>query len=143
MDDSISERTFDYDGETITFYDIYKHGVLALLLWIDGNIIGRIPLRLKQFQFSYICGLIYLGWTLLFAYWDLDGGVIYHNLNWRENQRTAMKVAALLMGLITPLIFGACWLGGLWWWDCTWQGKGRRCVQQRQQILEESGTLVL
>ena len=141
MYDSINKRTLDYNGEKITCYDLYKHGILALLLWIDGVVIGRIPIRLKQFQFPFICALLYLGWTLIFAYWDIDGGVIYSNLNWRGNQTRAVHVSTLVVGLVIPFIFGICWLGGLWWWDWTWQGKGRRCVQQRQDMFDEGSSV--
>ena len=104
---------FEYDhARPMTNIDLYKHGIIAFLLLLDGNVLGRIPLRAKHWRGVFVYGTLYILWTMVSSYYMLGEkrGVIYRVIDWREDPGKAAEVSFLLMVVMGPLVFSACWL---------------------------------
>lgn len=104
---------FEYNpGEKMTSINIYKHGIVALMLLLDGNVIGRIPLRIKHWRGVFAYGILYLGWSMVVSYLKLGNrhGVIYSFIDWRRDPNKAAAIGFFLLFLLGPIIFSACWL---------------------------------
>ena len=57
---------------SINYINIMSHGGITVLILIDGLLINRIPLRIRQIIFPMAVGFMYSLWTLL--HWQLDIG---------------------------------------------------------------------
>ncbi len=117
---------FEYDGQVLEYTNIYKHGIIAMLLLIDGNIIGRIPLRIKHIFVAYIYGNFYVLYSIYFSFSDFGSshnhGVIYDNLNWKDDPWGAIWMSLMLMYVVLPFLFMLCYLISL----LSLQGGGSR-----------------
>lgn len=105
---------FEYNGKVLEYTNIYKHGIIAILLLIDGNIIGRIPLRIKHIFVAYIYGNCYVLYSIYFSFSDFGSshnhGVIYDNLNWKDDAWGAVWMSLMLMYVVLPFLFMLCYL---------------------------------
>ena len=98
--------------EPLTFITIYQHAIIGFLLLFDGNVIGRIPLRLKHCKGLLVYGITYLLWSLVFSYFKLGKrhkGVIYDFMDWRRDPGLAAAIGSLLLFVIGPMVFLTCW----------------------------------
>ena len=57
-----------------TYCSIMEHGVLGVLVWIDGVWIGLVPVRAKQVWFLIVSATLYLLWTIIDAVLDIGNG---------------------------------------------------------------------
>ncbi len=100
--------------DTIGYNNLYKHGIIAILLLIDGNIIGRIPLRIKHIYAVFIYMNMYGLYTIYFSYSDFGSrhhhGFIYDNFNWKYDRDSCIHMTLMLGYIITPLSFVFCYL---------------------------------
>ena len=104
--------TFEYDPDgPPTFITIYQHAIIGFLLLFDGNVIGRIPLRLKHCKGLLVYGITYLLWSMGFSYLQLGKrhGVIYDFMDWRKDPGLAAAIGFLLLFVIGPVVFLVCW----------------------------------
>lgn len=127
------------DENTLAFRNLYVHGGIAFLLLLDGNIVGRIPLRLRHIITVYVYGFLYIVWTLVYAYSNIEDGVIYPILNWRRHPEIAAMVSGIMMFVFGPVIFICCWLFTQWSECCSCNGRGRRVYLRGDNILESGG----
>lgn len=110
---AIGYWAFEYDPEEkMTCINFYKHGIIACLILVDGNIIGRIPLRIKHWKGVFLYGILYLIWSMVVSYLKLGKkhGIIYSFIDWRDDPEKAAGIGFFLLFLLGPLVFGACWL---------------------------------
>lgn len=100
------------------------HGVGSLLLIADGNIINRIPLRMKQIILFEALAFAYVVWSLIFSYSDLtnpwqeagyqDDDAIYPPLRWKTNTGMVIVLCVILMCVVNPIVFLICrWISRL------------------------------
>lgn len=110
---------------------LYVHLFIGLILLIDGNVVGRIPIRLKHMLWIFVYGFLYIIWTIIYAHWHMGirNGVIYAILDWNDGPKQAGVVVSLLALIVTPMIFLFCWLCSLWSRWCTFDG-GRRFYKE-------------
>jgi len=113
--------TLDYEGGSITYKNAMIHGILSLLVFLDGAIVNRIPIRFKQISWVYLVELIYILWNIIHAFSgignpesvdvdpDTDDDAIYGVLNWNERAGKAVIVIVLVFFLATPLLFLIIW----------------------------------
>ncbi|GFH48081.1 hypothetical protein CTEN210_04557 [Chaetoceros tenuissimus] len=136
---SIGYWSFEYDPYIpMTFINFYKHAIIGVLLLFDGNIIARIPLRMRHIMSPILYGISYLLWSLVYSYYKWGNshkGVIYRFIDWRKHPKEAIIISLFLLLIVTPVIFV-----GLWWLSicssmafcccANGNGYGRRLVVQ-------------
>ena len=110
-----SEDKYDY-----TFYSvIFSHGILCLMVALDGLGVNRIPLRLKQIIWVYFIPIVYIILTIVYGlkyakYPSDDATVIdddgmYDLLNWKEEPlQTSLIMTGFLFALV-PFQFLCLW----------------------------------
>lgn len=109
--------TLDYDGSAVSYTSAMLHGGGILLLLVDGCLIGRIPLRMKQMFILVTFAALYVVWTASFSFSGLtnpdtqsedyanDDDAIYPALAWRKDPAKSAILSALITFVLNPLLF--------------------------------------
>ncbi|KAL7434347.1 hypothetical protein ACHAXH_002488 [Discostella pseudostelligera] len=106
-------------GESISYVTVMVHGGTMILLFIDGFVLSRIPLRLKQFVFFETFSSLYLLWNIIHAYSGIgnpydgvsqDDDAIYSSLDWNTTPTKAIIMSVLVLLVANPIMYGICWL---------------------------------
>lgn len=113
-----------YEGGTPKIYTVLAHGILLVLIWIDGLVVNRIPVRLRHWlEICLPTYLIYTVWTVLASSVvfgienpdDEEDDNIYAVLDWEESPISALiYVIAVVFGftpICTVLLWGLSLLG--------------------------------
>lgn len=95
---------------------VWFHGGIGLLVFLDGIVVCRIPLRRRQVTLVIIYALLFLLWTLIHALTGLGDGIessgddlLYGVIAWnKEAGKTAILCVGLLF-LALPLFFSFLW----------------------------------
>jgi hypothetical protein len=100
------------------YLGIMLHGGTMVLIIIDGCILSRIPLRIKQFWFYELSSFIYIIWTIIHSFSSIgnpfnesrgeDDNSIYPQLDWKDNTTTAIITSVLVLFVGNPIIFLLC-----------------------------------
>ena len=110
---AIGYWSFEYEpGGGDNPINLYKHGIIAFLLLWDGNVVGRIPIRIKHWKGLLIYGISYMLWSMMFSYLKMGkrhDGVIYRFMDWRKDPQLAAGIGSMLLFVIGPLVFMASW----------------------------------
>ena len=108
---SLMYYTYEFDG-TYNIFAILKHGPFIPLLLLDGCVINRIPLRMKQFWLFQFVVVAYLAWSVTYTYTGLnlpdDLPSIYVWLDWKNSMHSAILLALFVLILLDPAIFLMC-----------------------------------
>lgn len=108
--------TLDYDKDSKIWYStIYCHGIIAIMLLVDGNLIARIPLRIKQMLFVEIYALLYMIWSLIHSMSGIgngnrEGDLIYDVMDWEDKTIMTIIIALIVLLVVTPLCFMLAWV---------------------------------
>ena len=107
--------TMIYDGN-MSLYSILSHGVVALMVIIDGLVLNAIPVRLRHWiEFVFPIGFLYLVWTYIHSelgignpdYEDEDpvtnDDLIYSVIDWQNDLEQSLIISALIIGVLSPL----------------------------------------
>lgn len=99
-------------GGSIDYISIIKHGAAIPLLLLDGFVINRIPLRMKQFAFFQSFTMSYLAWSIAYAYSGLimpsGEDAIYEWLDWKSDIHSAILLSLFVLVLVNPAVFVSC-----------------------------------
>lgn len=99
-----------------------EHGVLGAIVWIDGFIVGNIPVRAKHVMFLVVTAVLYLTWTIINAILEIGNGewgpaynddALYPVLNWNKQTRAAGILSAFVVVILAPALFYVSWLTSL------------------------------
>jgi hypothetical protein len=131
---------FSGDLTEITYRGFMVHGVFMILLFWEGFSVNRIPVRISQQWLFFLYMALYLGWTLLHAYYleiigdptSTDDDVIYTNLTWIENPAETGIVAAIALFFAVPLAFVIVWLLSLFSFPCSFNGRNRKYLDRKE-----------
>jgi hypothetical protein len=105
---------------TISSGSLMVHGIVMVLIMIDGFILSRIPLRMKQFALFESFAVAYVLWTVVHAYSGIgnpyaDGetatqndDAIYDSLAWKNDTAEAAIVSVIVLIVANPIIFMMC-----------------------------------
>mmetsp|Transcript_12509 Transcript_12509/g.12598 ORF Transcript_12509/g.12598 Transcript_12509/m.12598 type:complete len:375 (-) Transcript_12509:117-1241(-) len=116
---------FVYEGDAISFDDLYKHLFIGFIVLFDGNVVGRIPVRCKHVSLFVTVGICYMLYTVYYSYFHLNGdGVLYSSLNWRNDFYSAIVNASIFV-ISGPLAFSFCWMCSSWSRWCTFDCRRR------------------
>lgn len=105
-----------YDGNGVDYQILFGHGFLFLGIALDGLILNRTPVRVKQILFAYLIAGLYIVWTLIHGLatnignpinvdTDGDDDAIYSVLNWTARPLSTFITVALLMVVAAPICF--------------------------------------
>ena len=108
-----------YGPGTKLDYSIFvTHGVIALLLLIDGNIIGRFPVRWKHFVVVELMSILYVIWSIIHSLLDIGkeernnnlGQPLYDVLNWQDNPKGSTSMSLIVLFGLMPMLYLILWL---------------------------------
>lgn len=115
-----------YDGRTIIFLNLWRHGILALSVILDGVFVGSVPIRAKQIRNIAAYELLFLTWSIVHIFAGIGNGekenddeeeenddAIYGVLNWKERPATAVIISLIVVIVVSPLMFYICWISYL------------------------------
>ena len=92
-------------GDSVSYVTVMVHGGTMVLLLIDGFVLSRIPLRLKQFVFFESFSFLYLLWNVIRAY---PSEIVSQDDDAIFSSSIVLFVVVLLVA--NPIIYGFCWL---------------------------------
>lgn len=93
------------------------HGVAWIVMGVDGIIINRIPMRMKQFILYELFAIFYLIWSVLHSALNVgnpwnddeeDDGTIYKVMDWKNNLGFTLGLALGLLLIGNPIAFLLC-----------------------------------
>lgn len=101
----------EFEG-TFSYVSIMSHGGVMILVVIDGFVLSRVPLRMKQFVFFESFALVYCVWTLIHAYSGMGNpyadDAIYDSIAWKNNMKPTVILIVVLLLVANPIIFFFC-----------------------------------
>ena len=109
----------EFEG-TFSYVSIMTHGGVMILVMIDGFVLSRVPLRMKQFVFFESFALVYCVWTLIHAYSGMGNpyaegdeptesdDAIYDSIAWKNNMKPTVILIVVLLLVANPIIFLFC-----------------------------------
>lgn len=116
---------YDYSSTVpIEPRDVTLHGFVMILIWTEGFLVNRVPVRLKHFLFVVIFIVLYSIWSVLQntvcqchpvhddndeTTDDDDDDAIYPVLSWKKNPTKAAGILLIVLAIITPAIFLFVW----------------------------------
>ena len=107
----------EFDGE-VEYVSFMVHGGGMVLVVIDGFLLSRIPLRIKQFLLFETFTILYLIWNVVHAYSGIgnpyngesqDDDAIYGSLAWKNKTKAAAMLSAGIAFVANPVLFLLCW----------------------------------
>lgn len=93
------------------------HGVAWIVMGVDGIVINRIPLRMKQFILYELFAILYLIWSGLHSVLNVgnpwnddeeDDGTIYKVMDWKNNLGFTLGLALGILLVGNPIAFLLC-----------------------------------
>ena len=106
-----------FDDQGVTYLNVMKHGVVFLIIFLDGLVLSRVPVRLKHVVFTFLYAGTYIAWSAIHAFVlgenpykdDEDDDAIYSFIKWNtEPASTAIFLAILWFGVV-PLFHVIIW----------------------------------
>jgi len=115
---SFHKYMFCFSNYKLTCRTFMLHGVAWVIIGIDGILINRIPLRMKQFIIFEVFAVCYLVWTILHSTLNVDNPwknaaegesePIYNTLDWKNDTGFAVGLAFGLLLVGNPIAFLFC-----------------------------------
>lgn len=125
----------EWDGTSAGFFyrNIMIHGVIVILVLVDGLFLNRIPIRPRQLSVLLVYLTAYLVWTIIYELANIGNPYtegedsddqLYAALNWTEEPLTTILAASQLLFVILPIAFAVVWGLSLWSFPCGLCGGG-------------------
>lgn len=126
----------EWDGSSDAFYyrNIMVHLVVVLVVWFDGLVLNRIPLRLGHWLLLLAYSCLYLLWTAIYELVGIgnpttdEGDDLYIALQWKDDFWGTAQTAALLVFVVSPFAFLITWCLSLYSCPCDCTGSNRRYI---------------
>ena len=109
----------DYDPDNeVRFGTVTAHGLIMLVVFVDGAVINRVPVRAKHFLVFSIYEDLFVLWSILHAvsgignpYLDdeTDDDALYGVLNWNKNVFLASILSIVVVVVVSPILFLIVW----------------------------------
>eukprot|EP00550_Attheya_septentrionalis_P004408 CAMPEP_0198283238 /NCGR_PEP_ID=MMETSP1449-20131203/2894_1 /TAXON_ID=420275 /ORGANISM="Attheya septentrionalis, Strain CCMP2084" /LENGTH=290 /DNA_ID=CAMNT_0043979801 /DNA_START=64 /DNA_END=936 /DNA_ORIENTATION=+ len=95
---------------------VMTRGGIALLVFFDGFILTRIPIKLKHFYFGFGFAVIFIGWSIAHDILELGydqaedkDSLLYKILSWQTDWQFALVYSVLHLFIFTPVSFILVW----------------------------------
>lgn len=106
--------------DSLNYVCIMEHGIIGIIVLIDGVLVGTIPVRAKQYVCLLAVCITYLLWSLVNYILKLGNGdwgpaydddSLYPVLNWSwESRRVAAIVSSFATIILCPVLFWIVWM---------------------------------
>lgn len=104
--------------DSVNFANVTKHGIICLFLLIDGNIIGRIPVRWKHFVVAEFMNILYVIWNIIHSLQDIGieergnnlGQPLYDVLNWQDYPKSSTIMTLIVLFGLFPGLYLILWI---------------------------------
>eukprot|EP00339_Tiarina_fusa_P026769 CAMPEP_0117024264 /NCGR_PEP_ID=MMETSP0472-20121206/18036_1 /TAXON_ID=693140 ORGANISM="Tiarina fusus, Strain LIS" /NCGR_SAMPLE_ID=MMETSP0472 /ASSEMBLY_ACC=CAM_ASM_000603 /LENGTH=336 /DNA_ID=CAMNT_0004730643 /DNA_START=123 /DNA_END=1133 /DNA_ORIENTATION=- len=112
----------EYSGNPVSYFLLMGHGGTFALVVLDGAVINRTPVRLKQYLFVLIFGSLFVGWSIVQAAVPIDNPFrddegsqyLYNILDWQDKPAESAIVAAMVLFVAMPVFSILFWGISLW-----------------------------
>lgn len=116
---------FDYNESPSFLLDFVPHGGILLLVWIDGLVINRIPVRWMHWWGTVLpFEMLWVAWSILQSVVfdignpnenDGDGNddAIYESLDWNDDAWGAALLTVIVLFAVGPAVYWVLWM-------CSW-----------------------
>jgi len=106
-----------YTSGTPSLFSVLAHGVIFVLVWVDGLVINRIPVRLRHWlELCLPMFVAYVIWTILQSplVFEIDNPFvnddrIYPVLDWDEKPLFSLGMVSGLVLVFTPIAHTVLW----------------------------------
>jgi hypothetical protein len=141
-------------GETeITFYTLTPHLIIVLVVWWDGLVVNRIPVRWTHwygFVLPLECGFIV--WSVIQSYANVgnpnkddssgadpdNDDAIYGSLAWKDSWQKSLVIAIIAIFVLGPILFLLLWLSSIYTIPCAcYKDKGKYIMDNTNDALDE------
>ena len=120
-------------SDSITYANVVYHGGTGFFLFIDGNLISKIPIRLKHFVIVESMSIIYLFWNIFHSLEDIGirkgddniGEPLYAILDWQANPKSSTILSVLVLFCLMPMLYLIIWMCSLFSCRCFCDGSSR------------------
>ena len=106
--------------DSLNYVCIMEHGIIGIIVLIDGVLVGTIPVRAKHYVCLLAVCITYLLWSLVNYILKLGNGEwgpaydddsLYPVLNWSwESRRVAAIVSSFATIVLCPFLFWIVWM---------------------------------
>lgn len=100
----------------LKYRSLYGHAILALMLLIDGNLIARIPLKIKQVLAIVVYVVLFLIWTIIHAFSGIGDGnndsgsdLLYDVVDWKGDPLKTSIIFVIVLTVVAPIVFLLIW----------------------------------
>lgn len=110
----------------MTFLSVVPHSVIAFLVFVDGNIVNRIPVRWTHwYGFVLPLEMLYVGWTVVYdlivansAGAGAENESLYDSLSWKEDWQRALIVSVIALFGVGPALYLLMWIISAYYLPC-------------------------
>lgn len=107
-------------GSPVTYENACLHGVVGILVLLDGNLVCSIPVRIKHLIALEFTSTLYVAWNMIHGYKGIgktrnsngvtDGAPLYDVVDWKGNPKGAFIMIALVLFVAVPVVFSIVWM---------------------------------
>lgn len=129
-------------GKPIDYVNIFTHG-LVILIWPEGLILNRIPIRLKHLPLNMFMAASYISWLAIHQMVtdmgvptrsdtdpDTNDDLLYPAVDFKENTAFSSILCTSVVFVVAPLFHLLLWSLSLYSFPCNCSGYNRRYVQE-------------
>jgi hypothetical protein len=138
----------EFDGQNLTFLNLSPHLIIVLVVWFDGLVVNRIPVRWSHWWgFVLPLDLSYVLWTVIHAFLNVGNpyltdtqrtdDAIYPSLAWKHDWKDSLIVGAVAVFALGPILFLFLWMCSLYWVPCLCCKEKRKYVDDFKEDQQE------
>merc|ERR1712232_1166195 len=130
-----------YEGGPPLYKNFSMHGIIAVLLVIDGVLVSKIPVRLRHLLYVMLTTVIYSIWAIIHSLTDIGivsgennvGDPLYNSLDWQGSPVAALIVNLFAVLVLVPVMFMLLWLMSLYSPCFSFNGGSRKYISSNSK----------
>jgi hypothetical protein len=93
-------------GKTIVYAECMPHGIVVMLVLIDGLVVNRIPVRVSHlWQFVVWFDLFYMIFTAIYEFSGMGTGLLYPTAQWKDDFTGTLVRDLLALIILCPILY--------------------------------------
>jgi hypothetical protein len=135
--------SLDYKpGKPLDYANIFSHAIV-ILIWPEGLILDRIPIRWKHLPLPMFLSAAYITWLVIHQMVtdigvpsrndndpDTNDDLLYPAIDFKEKTAFSSILCTLVVFVVTPLFHLLLWSLSLYSFPCSCSGNNRRYVHE-------------